>query len=184
MSLFVYSHGTALIYFMVYVDDLIIAGSHPSLVDTIIRQLDSTFSTNDLGPLSYFYGVEVLATSLGLHLSQQKHVIDIMSKHSMLDSKPVSTSLTVGTSLTTNDGTAPVNATMYFQVIGGLQHLRMTRSNTSFIVNKLSQSMRALSEHHWGALKRLLCYLNGTRSLSIRLLADTPLILHRFSYAD
>ena len=35
-SLFVYFCGTALIYFLVYVDDLIITGSDPSLVDTII----------------------------------------------------------------------------------------------------------------------------------------------------
>ena len=46
----------------------------------------------------------------------------------MLESKPVSTSLAVGTSLTPKDGTASVNATMYLQVVSGLQHLRMTRS--------------------------------------------------------
>ena len=92
---------------------MIITGSDPSLVDTIILQLDSKFSTKDLRPLSYFYGVEVLATSLGLLLSQQKYVIDISSKHNMLGSKPVSTPLAVGTSLTASDGTASVNATMY-----------------------------------------------------------------------
>ena len=36
-SLFVYSRGNALPYFLVYVDDLIITGSDPSLVDNIIR---------------------------------------------------------------------------------------------------------------------------------------------------
>ena len=107
-------------------------------VDSIIRQLGSTFSTKDLGPLSYFYGVEVLATSSGLFLSQQNYVIDLLSKHNMLDSKPISTPLVIGTSLTANDGTAPVNATMYCQVIDGLQHLHMTRLNISFVVNNLS----------------------------------------------
>ena len=80
-SLFLYSHDTTLIEFLFYVDDLIITSSDPSLVDTIIRQLDSTFSTKDLGPLSYFCGVEVLATSSSLLLSQQKFVIDLLSKH-------------------------------------------------------------------------------------------------------
>ena len=56
-SLFVYSNGTALIYFLIYVDDMIITSSDPSLVDTIIWQLDSKFSTKDLGPLSYLCGV-------------------------------------------------------------------------------------------------------------------------------
>ena len=56
----------------------------------------------------------------------------------MLGSKPVLTPLAVDTSLTTKDGTAPVNATMYHQVVGGLQHLQMTWPNISFSVNKLS----------------------------------------------
>ena len=46
-----------------------------------------------------------------------------------------------------------------------IQHLIMTRLDISFAVNKPSQFMHVPSEHHWGALKRLLRYLNGTRSL-------------------
>ena len=68
-SLFVYSYGNVLIYFLVYVDDLIITGSDPSLVDNIIRQLDSKFSTKDLKVISFFCGVEVLVTSTCLLLS-------------------------------------------------------------------------------------------------------------------
>ena len=118
------------------------------LILYIIRQLDSKFSTKDLGILSYFCGVEVLPTSSGLLLSQQKYVIDLLSKHNMLSSKPVSTPLTVGTSLTANDGIAPVNGTIYRQVVGGLQHIRMTQLDISFVVNKLSQFLHASSEHY------------------------------------
>ena len=78
-----------------------------------MRRLESKFSTKDIGPLSYFCGVEVLAISSGLLLSQQKYVIDLLSKHNMLSSKLVSTLLAMGTSPIANDGTAPVNATMY-----------------------------------------------------------------------
>ena len=102
----------------------------------------------------------------------------------MLDSKPVSTLLAVGTSLTATVGSAPINATMYHQAVGGLQHLQTTRPNISFVVNKLSHFMHTSSEHHWDAVKHLLRYLNGTRSLGIRLLANTPLPLHGFSDAD
>ena len=92
---------------------MIIIGSDTSLVDTVIRKLDSKFSTKDLGPLPYFCGVEVLATSFGLLLSRKKYVIDLQSKQNILGSKHVSTPLVVGTFLTANDGTVPVNATMY-----------------------------------------------------------------------
>ena len=69
LSLFVCSCGNALLYFLVSVDDLIITDSDPYIVDTIILQLDSKFSTKDFGVLSFFYGIEVLANSTGLLLS-------------------------------------------------------------------------------------------------------------------
>ena len=53
----------------------------------------------------------------------------------MLSSKPVSTVFVVGTYLIANNGIVLVNAIMYRQVIGELQHLRMTRSNISFPMN-------------------------------------------------
>ena len=134
--------------------------------------------------LSFFCGVEALITPMGLLVSQQKYVIDLLNKHNMLDSKHVFTSLAIGTSLTTHDGIALVNATMYCRVVGGLQYLRMNRPDISFAVNKLSQFMHKPSKSHWGAVKRLLRYLNGTKSFGILLLADIPMTLLGFSYVD
>ena len=96
LSLFAYSSDNALLYFLVYVDDLITIGSDPSNVDTIIRQHDYKFSTKDLRVLSFFYGVEVLVTQMGLLLSQQKYVIDLLCKRNMLGSKPISAPFVVG----------------------------------------------------------------------------------------
>ncbi|KAG6477837.1 hypothetical protein ZIOFF_061269 [Zingiber officinale] len=131
----------------------------------------------DLGALSFFCGFEVCPTSNDLLLSQQKYVIDLLSKHYMLDSKPVSTPIAAGSRLTLHDGSSFFDATKFQQVVGSLQHLRMTHSDISFAVNKLSQFIHVPSETHWGAVKHLLRYLNGTRDLGIRLLADTPLLL-------
>ena len=183
-SLFILRNPTVTVYFLVYVDDLIITGNDPTLVSQIIAKLDSTFSTKDLGTLSFFCGVEVLPTATGLLLSHRKYVVDLLSKHNMLSSKPVSTPLAVGSSLSLRDGSPPVDATMFRQIVGGLQHLRMTRPDITFAVNKLSQFMHAPSSIHWGAVKRLLRYLNGTRDLGIILKSTTPISLHGFSDAD
>ena len=102
----------------------------------------------------------------------------------MLGSKPISTSLVLGTSLTVIDGIVPVNANMYCQVIDSLQHLQMTRPDISFAMNKFSKFMHVQSEQHWGAVKRLLGYLSGTRSIGIWLLGDTPKTLHDFFHAN
>ena len=183
-SLFILRQQESTVYFLVYVDDLIITGSDPALVSRIIHQLDSTFSTKDLGPLSFFCGIEVIPTTGGLLLSQRKYVLDLLTKHNMISSKAVPTPLATGTTLSANDGTPPVNATTFRQVVGGLQPLRMTRLDIAFAVNKLSQFMHALTSTQWGTAKRLLRYLNGTRNLSINLCSSTPISLHGYSDAD
>ena len=75
---------------------------------------------------------------MSLLLSQHKYVTVLLHKHNMLDSNLVSTLVAIGTSLTANDGATPVNATMYRQVVGGLQHLGMIQPNISFSMNRLS----------------------------------------------
>ena len=120
----------------------------PHLSILLFGNLTLNSSQRILGMQYFFCGVEVLATLMGLLLSQQKYVIDLLIKHNMLGSKPVSTPLVVNTSLIAKDGTAPINATMYCQGVGGLQHLRMTRADISFSMNKLSQFMHWPSEHH------------------------------------
>ncbi|KAG6497992.1 hypothetical protein ZIOFF_045898 [Zingiber officinale] len=119
-------------------------GSDASSVDVIVYKLHAKISIKDLGTLSLFYGVEVHPTSNGLLLSQQKYVIDLLSKIHMLDSKPVSTPIAAGSRLTLHDGSLFFYATKFRQVF-----------------------MHTPSETHLGAVKRLLQYLNGTRDLDI-----------------
>ena len=105
MSLFIMQRPNVTVYFLIYVNDLIITGSDAALVYRIITILDATFSTKDLGSLSFFFGVEVSPTLTGLLLSQRKYVVDLLAKYNMLSFKPVPTPLAVGTSLSERDGT-------------------------------------------------------------------------------
>ncbi|GJX54582.1 retrovirus-related pol polyprotein from transposon RE1, partial [Tanacetum coccineum] len=49
------------------------------------------FAIKDLGDLSYFLGLEVSYTNDGLFLSQAKYATDVLSRATLLDSKPMST---------------------------------------------------------------------------------------------
>ncbi|RVW53059.1 Retrovirus-related Pol polyprotein from transposon RE1 [Vitis vinifera] len=57
-SLFVFHQQSSLIYLLLYVDDIIVTGNNPSLLDSFTRKLHSEFATKDLGSLSYFLGLE------------------------------------------------------------------------------------------------------------------------------
>lgn len=60
-------------YFLVYVDDLIITGNNSVALQGFIDQLSLRFSVKDPGSLSYFLGVEVDSHAGGpLSLSEKK----------------------------------------------------------------------------------------------------------------
>uniref|UniRef100_A0A2N9H958 Reverse transcriptase Ty1/copia-type domain-containing protein n=1 Tax=Fagus sylvatica TaxID=28930 RepID=A0A2N9H958_FAGSY len=86
-SLFIYSQGSTLCYFLVYVDDLVITGNNSIFVASIIKQLGDMFSLKDMGSLHFFLGIEVIPTHTGLFLSQHKYVRELLAKTSMSGAK-------------------------------------------------------------------------------------------------
>ncbi|KAL9298763.1 putative RNA-directed DNA polymerase [Arabidopsis thaliana] len=182
-SLFIYQRGCDLIYVLVYVDDIIIAGT-TSLVKAFNVSLANRFSVKDLGALSYFLGIEATRSSKGLHLMQRKYITDLLKRTNMLDAKPVSTPMSASPKLTLSSGHTLDDGKEYRAVIGSLQYLAFTRPDIAFAVNKLSQFMHKPTDAHWNAAKRILRYLAGTKSHGIFLRSDNPLTLHAFSDAD
>ena len=73
-SLFIYSQGSNLCYFMVYVDDLVITGNNSILVANIIKRLGDMISLKDMGSLHFFLGIEVIPTRV---LSYFSHNINM-----------------------------------------------------------------------------------------------------------
>jgi hypothetical protein len=64
-SLFIYIRGQVCIYMLVYVDDIIITGTHSHLISSTITTLQHEFPLKDLGPLHYFLGIQVTRHSHG-----------------------------------------------------------------------------------------------------------------------
>ena len=138
-SLFHISSNTSPTYIIVYLDDIIITGPNLTQINQFIQSLSSRFLLKDLGPLSYFLGIEVIPHNHGLFLSQSKYIHDILQRANMLDSKPASTPMTSHPLLLLNHGTPLSNPTTYHAIVDALQYLSLIRSDVTFPVNKLSQ---------------------------------------------
>ncbi|KAL6315549.1 hypothetical protein AAG906_000852 [Vitis piasezkii] len=150
---------------------------------TFIQQL-SQLSLKDLGPLTYFLGVEVTSHTNGLFLSQRKYIADLLNRTHMTEAKPAPTPLATSPILTLQSGTPLSDPTEYRTVVGSLQYLSLTRPDIAYTVNKLSQFMHQPTSDHWNAVKRLLRYLCGTLDHGITLRRTSPLALHAFSDSD
>ena len=90
-SLFFFRYRDVQIYMLVYVDDIVIAGSSPRAVDGLVHALAASFPIKDLGPLEYFLGLEASYNSGGMTLTQRKYALDLLHRVSMENCKPTST---------------------------------------------------------------------------------------------
>nr|CAE05450.3 OSJNBa0073E02.10 [Oryza sativa Japonica Group] len=103
--------GDVVIYFLVYVDDIIVVSSSDQAIPALLKDLNAEFALKDLGNLHYFLCIEVTPSSEGsLVLSQRKYATELISRAGLRNCKPrvlryVSGTLTFGLKIGRSDST-------------------------------------------------------------------------------
>lgn len=65
---------------LIYVDDILISGNNLTTINEIKAELSSHFSMKDMGPVSYFLGLEIDRSEAGFFISQKKYVLDLLKE--------------------------------------------------------------------------------------------------------
>ncbi|XP_068653962.1 uncharacterized mitochondrial protein AtMg00810-like [Aristolochia californica] len=172
------------IYLLFYVDDIIITGNYLAFITKFTVEFNSEFASKDLGPFSYFFGLEALPTTNGLFISQLKYTLDIFIQALLLDSKLVPTPIVISQHLFV-DGSLFSNPTLYRSLIGVLQYLTITRLDIAHAVNSISQFLHAPTDDKFIVVKSILCYVKGIIHFGLTFrLSVTPGALVAYSNAD
>ena len=83
-----------------------------------------------------------------------------------------------------SEGTLLADPTLYRSIVGSLQYLTFTRPDITYAVNTICQFMSSPTEYHFGAVKIILRYLQGSMDNGILYSADTLPQLNAFSNSD
>lgn len=106
---------------MVYVDDIVITGSHEQDIEDVVHHLHGKFALKDMGELSFFLGIKVQRTSQGLILSQKKYVTDLLEKTKMHGAAATPMPMVSIPKLVASDGSPPFSDVhLYRSVVGML----------------------------------------------------------------
>ena len=185
-SLFTKNINNSFTALLVYVDDIILAGSDANEIKQVKRELDIAFTIKDLGPLKYFLGMEVARNTTGIHLCQRKYILDLLSDTCYTNCKPASTPSDPGINLSSKEG-SPLDSdqiTAYRCLLGRLQYLCTTRPDICQTVNHLSQFVSAPTTAHEKATHRLLRYLKNTAGHGLHFSNKSSFKIHAFSDSD
>eukprot|EP00253_Pinus_taeda_P030803 PITA_30803 len=151
--------GKSLIILVLYVDDLILTGSDPNLINHVNSSLKNKFEMIDLGHLHYFLGLQVLQSKEGISLSQSKYACDLLRHFHMEYYKPAPSPFQSGFKLSVTCHSPEVDATLYRQLVGKVLYLTHTHPDLSFVVGLVARFMQKPHESHWKVAKRILRYV-------------------------
>jgi hypothetical protein len=146
----------------VYIDDLIILEKSITEVSSFKTEMMEIFRMNDLGPLSYYLGIEVKQSAEGISLSQCTYATKLLEKTGMKDCNPCAVTMEPKLKLSKNGDNSSVDQTDYRSLIGSLRYLLHTRSELTFSVSYLSHFMENPRQEHLAVIKHLLRYVAGT----------------------
>lgn len=183
-SLFIKTNSSTITLILVYVDDLLICGNDLTAIEGLQHMLSLKFHMKNLGPVSYFLGIEIHRSNAGFFLSQKKYVTDILKEHGMLNAKPLQLPMDTHLKLCPDKGDELSDATPYQRLLGKLIYLSITRPDITFTVQLLTQFMQHPTNIHMQAAKRLLRYLAGTKSQGILLATNSAAKLTAYCDSD
>ena len=171
---------------LVYVDDIVIAGSSVAVVERLVQTLSSTFPIKDLGRLEYFLGIEAAYKSDCMVLTQHKYALDLLHRAEMENCRPVPTPMSATDKLSHALGDPlPTDDTFWYRsLVCGLHYLTLTRPDLPFAVNKVCQYLSQPTTVHYEAVKRILRYVQGTVSTGLRIQPSTSSVLNIYTDAD
>jgi hypothetical protein len=70
-ALFVHVSPRGMTLLLLYVDDMIITGDDPEYIAFVKARLSDQFLMSDLGPMWYFFGIEISTTPEGFFVSRE-----------------------------------------------------------------------------------------------------------------
>ncbi|XP_060185890.1 uncharacterized protein LOC132615322 [Lycium barbarum] len=138
LSLFLQKTSTGCVLLLVYVDDIIITGTDSSLITSLQQQHKESFHMKDLGTLTYFLGLEVHYDSLGVFLNQHKYAKDFIALAGLQESFSMDTLLELNVKYHRDEEDLLPDPTLFWQLVGSLNYLTITRPDISFVVQQVS----------------------------------------------
>jgi hypothetical protein len=125
-TLFTLNHGTNFLLIQTYMDDIIFGASSHTLMSRFQEMMENKFQMSMMGELTFLLGIQVKQMKQGTFVHQVKYMNDLMKKFNMDELKPVSTLMSMTTSLDPNENGVVVDQREYRSLIGSLLYLTVT----------------------------------------------------------
>lgn len=173
------------LYLVVYVDDMIVAGTSTEHIDKLTKTLDVHFRITDMGFLKHFLGIQARRDGEGnFYISQSNYINKILNTYGLEESKGSTTPMDTGYFKTRGDSPTIENDA-YRKLIGSLLYVAVNiRPDISASVAILSRHIAAPTKVDWNETKRVARYLKSTVEYELKLSSTNHVECELKGFAD
>jgi isopentenyldiphosphate isomerase len=126
-TLFTLNYDNGFLLVQMYVDDIIFGVSSHALVSCFHEIMEKEFQMSMIGELTFFLGIQVKQMEKGTFVHQAKYMKNLMMKFNMAEVKPVSTLMSMTTSLGPDEDGEAVDQREYMSMIDFFLYLTVTQ---------------------------------------------------------
>ncbi|GJS41722.1 uncharacterized mitochondrial protein-like protein [Tanacetum coccineum] len=119
----------------------------------------SKFKMSIMGKMSFFLGLQISQSPIGIFLNQSKYALEIINKYGMESSDPVDTPMVEKSKLDSDQQGKEVDPTRYRGMIGSLMYLTSSRPGLVFAICMYARYQAKPTEKHLHALLLMLIML-------------------------
>ena len=141
---------------IVWVDDIVIAGSNTDVSKKAKESLVMRFKMKDLGVLSWFLSIQFKYGKDCIERNQRKFVEKILERFNMFDCKPKAVPCELGANKASAVNESEFeNVKLYREIVGSSIYLMTcTRPDLCYVVTYLSQHLSKPMKSHYGWLSK------------------------------
>ena len=153
------------LFLILYVDDILIAGSDDNSISTVIELLNSYFEIKVTTKPTKFLGLTLDVQKDRIEITQETYIQSCLQKFEMSDAKPAKTPMESKLDLSKINSNTSLCVLKFQKLLGSLNYvMERSRPDINFPVNALSRRTHVANEEHYRYLQRVLRYLKGTSS--------------------
>ena len=151
---------SVLIFIVVWVDDIVVAANTNKLINQTKDLLKKKFKMKDLGPITWFLGIQFKQTSDSIEMNQSHYLKGILERFKMSDCKPRSTPCEMKLEVyeQRNEEIKDDNNDdkRYREIVGSLVYaMTCSRPDLAWVVTKLSQHLAKPTKVDWMMIKHV-----------------------------
>lgn len=161
--------GNTKIFILIYVDDLLLVSNDEKDLNTVKSNICVKFKMKDLSEIKFFLGIKIERNHLKrtMTLSQEHYIDNLLKKFRMENCKTSNTPMEHNLKLSNTIG-EELTSKPYKTLIGCLMYLMLCmRRDLSYSISYFSRFQICATDEHWEYLKRVLKYLQKTKTLKL-----------------